>query len=44
MVEDHLAGVVEVDEGPKAAKVAEREGFEPSVEGLPLLVLSRHAD
>ena len=26
------------------AEVAEREGFEPSVEGLPLLVISSHAD
>ncbi len=25
-------------------KLAEREGFEPSVEGLPLLMISSHAD
>jgi len=32
--------------GPMIAdsEVAEREGFEPAVEGLPLLVISSHAD
>jgi len=30
--------------GPETTEVAEREGFEPSVEGLPLHVISSHAD
>ena len=30
--------------GPQVIDVAEREGFEPSVEGLPLHVISSHAD
>ena len=30
--------------GLRPEKLAEREGFEPSVEGLPLLTLSRRAD
>ena len=29
---------------PQAIELAEREGFEPSVEGLPLHVISSHAD
>ena len=30
--------------GPETTEMAEREGFEPSVEGLPLHVISSHAD
>ena len=30
--------------GDDCGGLAEREGFEPSVEGLPLLVISSHAD
>ena len=30
--------------GPDVIELAEREGFEPSVEGLPLHVISSHAD
>ena len=37
-------GVGEPGEGPQTTEVAEREGFEPSVEGLPLHVISSHAD
>jgi len=32
------------EEGSQATEVAEREGFEPSVVGLPLHVISSHAD
>ena len=44
-----LKGLGAVTRGPAATpirgnEVAEREGFEPSVEGLPLLMISSHAD